>query len=640
VSDPRDPMQDPRALGGTVPIVRAHLPIAALVIAPLVWVASAEGGYFPQQWGWPALGFLLVVGVVALLRDDLSLGRLEWITVGALAAYVAWVAVSTVWSPSATQPVLEVERTILYLAALLAVLLVSSRRSPEIIVAGLLAAITGICAYALATRLFPGELVRYPPSEGYQLSAPIGYWNGLGILATAGILLAVGVAAHAVRHEARIAAALTVVVLGPTLYFTFSRGALLALGIGGAAMALIDPRRGRLGVTALAVVVAPALAVLIASRSDGLTRAGSPLDEAARDGHRLALILVPLAVLAIVVMSALWLAERRLTIGPSVRRGVALGLLAVALAGLGVIVARSGDPVDLLHKEVDAFTGPLRSGKNLNGRLLNVSGNGRMDYWRAGWAAYEDHPLLGVGAGGYEREWLLRRPTAFYARDAHNLYLETLAELGPVGLILLVTALGVPLGAAFRVRHRRIVPAAAGAYTAFLAHAALDWDWEIPAVTLSGLLCAAALLVAARTGSTVRFSRPLRIGALAVLVPLIALTFVGHVGNNALERSFEATARDDYTRGADEARIARRWAPWSVEPWQRLGEAQLAAGDLAAARTSFRSAIERDSENWGLWYELATASEGRARERALVRAERLNPRSPEIAALKAGDAQH
>ena len=471
--------------------------------------------------------------------------------------------------------------------------------------------------------------------RGVSLSAPIGYWNGLGILATVGILLAVGVAAHAVRHQARVAAALTVVILGPTLYFTFSRGALLALGLGGAAMALIDPRRGRLGATALAVVVAPGLAVWIASRSDGLTRAGSPVDEAVHDGHRLAVLLVPLAALAIVVMSALWLIERRLTISRSLRRGIALCLLAVALAGLGAIVARSGDPVDLLHKEVDAFTGPLRTDTNLNGRLLNVSGNGRMDYWRAAWAAYEDHPLIGVGAGGYEREWLLRRPTAFYARDAHNLYLETLAELGPLGLLLLLTALGAPLLAAARVRHRRIVPAAAGAYTAFLAHAALDWDWEVPAVTLSALLCGAALLVAARTEATTKLSRPLRIGLLVAVVPIIALTFVGHIGNNALGRSFDATARDDYARAAKEARTAQRWARWSFEPWQRLGEAQLAAGDAAAARRSFRSAIERDSENWGLWYELATASEGRARERALRHAERLNPRSPEVAELKA-----
>jgi hypothetical protein len=39
---------------------------------------------------------------------------------------------------------------------------------------------------------------------------------------------------------------------------------------------------------------------------------------------------------------------------------------------------------------------------------------------------------------------------------------------------------------------------AASAYTAYLVHAGLDWDWEMPAVTLAGLLCAVGLLAAGR----------------------------------------------------------------------------------------------------------------------------------------------
>ena len=63
--------------------------------------------------------------------------------------------------------------------------------------------------------------------------------------------------------------------------------------------------------------------------------------------------------------------------------------------------------------------------------------------------------------------------------DAHSLYLETLAELGLVGLALLVLALAPPLVAGFR----GVEAAATGGYVAFLIHAGLDWDWELPAVT-------------------------------------------------------------------------------------------------------------------------------------------------------------
>ena len=56
-----------------------------------------------------------------------------------------------------------------------------------------------------------------------------------------------------------------------------------------------------------------------------------------------------------------------------------------------------------------------------------------------------DEPLLGTGAGSFEAHWFRERSVAFHARDAHNLYLETLAELGPVGLALLLATLALPL---------------------------------------------------------------------------------------------------------------------------------------------------------------------------------------------------
>jgi hypothetical protein len=46
--------------------------------------------------------------------------------------------------------------------------------------------------------------------------------------------------------------------------------------------------------------------------------------------------------------------------------------------------------------------------------------------------------------------------------------------------------------------HRALpfVPAAAGATVAFYVHAGLDWDWELPAVVVAGLACAAAVAFA------------------------------------------------------------------------------------------------------------------------------------------------
>ena len=72
-------------------------------------------------------------------------------------------------------------------------------------------------------------------------------------------------------------------------------------------------------------------------------------------------------------------------------------------------------------------------------------------------ADVSDHPLLGSGAGSFDDYWLEHRSFPAYVRDAHNLYLETAAELGIVGLALLPMALGTPLVAAVRGRDRRLV---------------------------------------------------------------------------------------------------------------------------------------------------------------------------------------
>ena len=110
-------------------------------------------------------------------------------------------------------------------------------------------------------------------------------------------------------------------------------------------------------------------------------------------------------------------------------------------------------------------------------------------YWHVAWAQTEEHPLAGRGAGTFELAWLEAQPAPVFVRDAHSLYLETLAELGVVGLALLALALAAPLAAASWPAGA----AATGGYVAFLVHAGVDWDWEMPVVTAAGLFCGAAL---------------------------------------------------------------------------------------------------------------------------------------------------
>jgi hypothetical protein len=638
-----DPIDGARPLlpdsAALLPALGVGVPAALAFVAPTL-VSAANGGYFPTQWGWSAIALLLVVGTAVVVRANVAPGPFEWTMLGALVAFAGWVALSTVWSVSSAQPVLETERNLVYVAAVAALFCVASRRSFPWIAGALLAAIYSVGMYPLATRLFPGQLVAYPPSIGYQLAAPFGYWNALGVFVAMGVLLAIGFAAHGRTAALRAASAAALVPLACTLYLTFSRGAWLALVAAAVVVLALDPERLRVGVVALALAPVPALGIVLASRSHALTRQGAELAAAARDGHRVAAALVALALVQAAVSLALHRVARRVALDRRV--GLAAVTLLIVLGGVGggLAVARAGGPTKLVGNAYDAFVSPERpTGQDLNSRLVNLSGSGRADYWRVAWGELAENPVLGGGAGSYERYWLRDRPNAFFARNAHNLYLEVLAELGPIGLLLLCVALGTPLVAAVRLRRRPLVAAVAGAYVAFLLHAAIDWDWQMGGLTITALLCGGALVVAARSERLAArppptLTVPVRAAALALVVSLVGFAFVLQVGNAAIANAARAADRGDAARATSQARRAKAWNPWSYQPWEILGEVQLARGDLRSARQSFRVALAKDHANWSLWLDLAKTTKGRARRQALIRAAALARRSPEIAELR------
>jgi O-Antigen ligase len=630
-----------RDLDGLIALERrlmAAMP-AVLAFASVGGLAADNGGYFPTAWGWSALGLFLMSAVALVAGSSASLTRLELLFLAALAAFAGWIAVSLAWSGT-PDTVLEIERALVYVAGTLAVLLVVRRRTVPNFLGGILAAIVLVSGYGLATRLLPDRLGAFDPVAVSRLSQPLGYWNALGIFAAMGSLLAIGFAARARTLAVRTLAAATPVVLVPTVYFTFGRGPWIAFGIGIATLVAFDPRRLQLTNVLLLLSPAPALAVWLGSRSEALTHNQPKLSQAAvHDGHRLFVVILLLAAVTAAAVLAFAYAERSIRPGMVVRRMYGLALLLALAAVLGGIFVRYGGPVTIARRSYDAFKGPpvgiTQPGSNLNKRLLSFSGNGRYDLWRVAWRDHQDHSVLGSGAGTFERDWLRHRPVEGNVRDAHSLYFETLAELGPPGLALLLLALVVPFAAAVLARRHPLVPAAFGAYVAYVVHAGADWDWEIPAVTLTGLLCGAALLVAARKERAATMPVAVRTGVLVVTLALAAFAYVGLRSNRAIDASAAAARKGEWSRSAAEAREAEDWAPWSVEAKQLLAKAQLAAGEAKAARATLSEAIAKDSGDWRLWKDLANASSGRAQRRALAVAIRLNPLASELAYYRA-----
>ena len=476
-------------------------PAALIAFASILVLGGQNGGFLPDTWGWAGVPLLVLVAVLAS-----SLTRLQAAFVAALLALTVWTALSAIWAPTPGPPILEAERALLYPAAVAAVFVAGSRA----IAPGVLAASFVLCTWALGDKIFGHS----PP----RLEGPIGYTNGLGLVAAIGILLALR----------RSPVVLTLAVFVPTLVLTYSRGAWVALGAG------------------VLVIVAIALR----TRPRALVALG--------------------AMCVIAVVAALFLGHHSQATGGS-------------------------------------------------SRLASLSSNGRGQYWHAALDEVRAHPALGGGAGTWSRYWLLRRPDANGALDAHSLYLETLAELGPIGLLLLVGALLIPL------RHALRDPTVAGAYVALLVHAALDWDWELPGVMLCGLLCGAAL-VAKADGPQIRVRMP----AIAAALAGAAAVFVLQVGNSAQSAASHALDDGNLSAATHDARRADDWQPWSTQPRLLLGEAQLAAGNVDVAARTFTALTRRDPGDWELWYQLALATSGATRHDARARAIALNPRGPAV----------
>jgi O-antigen ligase len=278
-----------------------------------------------------------------------------------------------------------------------------------------------------------------------------------------------GIAAYALLDQALTGGDPQTTLLASPLGYANALGALCAIGLAVVAVLTWQRRRNVL-VAAAGAVAAVLLVVALALTSSR----GSWAALAA----------------ALVVMAA------------GQRRPFAAAALAAGLAGVSLLTVFTAAP-----------------------GLLQARGA----YWQAAWQVVKRHPFLGSGAGTYDLAWAAYGDITRWdeALDAHSLYVETLAELGVVGFVLV---LGLLAPAAWAVVSGHLSPgqnAALAGGLAYLVHAGLDWDWEMPAVTVVGIAClAAAHRPGAAAGPRLRVT-------LLVLEAAVLLTYVAYlIGHN------------------------------------------------------------------------------------------------------------
>jgi hypothetical protein len=615
---------------------RAPAFVFAVPLVSIVGVASANGGYNPTSFGWTALALVWIAIVGVIVRAP-AWGVLDVTWIGLAVLLCVFFFTSAAWSSSTDSAWDNGLRGLVYLGAVTAGLVVLRRRT-EPWLAGLAVGAGAVCVYSLATRLFPERFGAFNADAGYRLFAPMGYWNALGIFAAIGALTALGVAVLARGRALRIVVAVALVPLLEALYFTFSRGAWGSLVVGLALTFAVSPHRLRLLGGAVVLLTLPALGLVLASRSSALSHQFVGLGAASHAGHRLALELALIAVAQLGVAGAFVVFASRVVLSVTLRRAIGSVVLLAILAALAGALAKYGSPSSLARRGYHEFVAEPTGGSNLNGRLFALSNNNRILLWHSAVADFRAHPLVGSGAGTFGRWWLAHRTNAYFIQDAHNLYLQTLAEGGVVGLLLLAAFLGLPLLAGIRARRRPLVAPALGAFVAYLAHATVDWDWQMPAVTLLALFAGAALVTAARseTRGGVPGGTRLRaaVGVGAAIVAVVA--FIGLIGNLALVRSKNDLLDAQPAAAAAQAQTAHRWAPWSAVAVRYLGEARVLSGRRQAGLAALDDAAAKDPGDWQTWLDIAAASTGTKRTAALARAHALNPAEPSVDAVAQG----
>lgn len=465
---------------------RARLGIAAPLLAAPTALAFFSGGYFSVIHGQvgvlvAALAWVLVAVVLVLEPRPLPPSRAGRAALVALAGLTAWTALSLLWAPLLDPGLADVERTALYLAAFL--LGAAVLRGPDLaraIEPALLAGIAIVCGYALASRLLPGIVESAAGHRaGSRLDQPLTYWNALGALASMGLMLALHTGSDARRTaRLRIGAAALVPPLGLVLFLTVSRGAHLA-AIGGVIVLVLLARNRRAVDTSLMGVALVALTAGLAARFPGVVELQG--SGGARQHEALAVLGLTLLMSAVAAacQALLIRVEAR---GETWTRALRRRPAVAALAGLASVAALAIGVAAFTGGEVSASpdqTGPERF------RTLETN---RWHYWEVALDTFAERPLTGSGVHGFGADWLERRDIDESVQDAHSLYIETLTELGLPGLVLLVFFLGA--AGLSLVRAGESGWAAASAVWAL--HAAVDWDWELPAVTLVFLLLAAA----------------------------------------------------------------------------------------------------------------------------------------------------
>jgi O-antigen ligase len=617
-----------------------------------------------------ACGAIIAAAVILTPRARRVYGL--W-PVGLLLAFAALSALSVVWS---VQPDASWQNAGLMLAysAVFGAAVVLARAAPArwpAVIGGVTLAAVVVCGYALLTKVFPSWLDAHDIYA--RLQAPYGYWNATGLTAAMGVIGCIWLGARRRGHALLSALAYPAIgLLIVTLMLAYSRGALVALVMGLALWFAVVPLRLRGAAVLLLGAVAAGLVVAWDFSQSALSSDSVELHARVVAGRQLgALLLAMLLLLAIAGLAIGFYTGRHapsraardnagaVLLSILVLAVVAfVGALAVSHRGLTGSISHGFNTLTNTHAPVPAET---------PGRLTAI-GSVRAVYWNEALKVFQAHPVLGAGARSYGTASLRYRSEDLEANDAHGFVVQTLADLGLVGLAIVLVLLLTWMAAAGRATHpfnrrwtswrelrrdgwqsigwrpledraelgeqRAYSPERIGMLSmlclvvVFGVHSTVDWTWFVPGDACVALVCAGWLagrgpltgtsgvdratvgrrwVTGGAGGSSFNEIGPLRLGiAAAVVIAALLAAWAQWQPQRSADASQEALALSATNPSAARtaAQNAVDYDPVSAEALFTLSTIQQHAGQSALARATLVRAVHLQPSNPQTWKAL------------------------------------
>jgi hypothetical protein len=656
---------DVRPVRIRTPPARSGSALSVVLVAACAYAVFAHGAVgLPEE---PRLQIGIAVVAILAAAGWLFFGTLRlrapapvWVAVGLLAAFAIWCGVTLLWSVAPDRTWAYINRGVAYtLVVVLAIAAASSApRTIERVAFGWLAVAVTCALYALAGKVMPGADILgvgfNHTAVASRLRAPLEYWNALGLVMVLAVPVALRLATDDGRRDAtRLVGISALFVLLLCLGMTYSRGGLVALAVGLAVMTILGGSRLR-GLVVVGVTIIATIPVLGLSFSRPALKAiNVPLAERTPDGIVLGLVMA--GTIVGLLIAAWWLlrleestrwSDQRTRL---VWRGLAATAAVVGVFALVGVASADGGPSGFTHRAWHEFTKTTKDNVSDPARIVSSNSGNRWVWWEEAAGAWWAKPFGGWGAGSFPVTHKLYRKIELGVAQPHNVPLQFLAETGLIGALMVMGALALLFYAALaRVRtmapgrEREMAVALVAAAVAWLAHGVVDWDWDIPGVTLPALLflgIVAARRPPARAGAGRSYGltaggRALALGLACVVLGLAIVSAALPMLADAKASAALAVSNDaseaELEHAAAQADLAARLDPTAVRALLAAAAIEQGRGRLLDARGYLLRAVRRQPYSSAAWerllrFALATADRPGA-QAATRRLLELDPR--------------